>query len=221
MLQRNDRRCSSRTVLALALVLWLGVGLFQGQTSTGGITGTITDQSGAGIAGASITLTLVSTGSAQSLTSSSSGTYALTSLQPGEYDVQISAHGFQSIGSKVRVLVGQVANGNFSLGPEKQVTQVEVAGAASDLQVNTTQPTVQDALTAKDIDNIPLNGRNFLDLAQLTPGVQIQDGGNFDPTKNGFTGISMQGRSGRSTRIEVDGVDISDETVGTTTINIS
>jgi hypothetical protein len=221
MLQRNDRRCSSRTVLALALVLWLGVGLVQGQTSTGGITGTITDQSGAGIAGAAITLTLVSTGSAQSLTSSSSGTYALTSLQPGEYDVQISAHGFQSIGSKVRVLVGQVANGNFSLGPEKQVTQVEVAGAASDLQVNTTQPTVQDALTAKDIDNIPLNGRNFLDLAQLTPGVQIQDGGNFDPTKNGFTGISMQGRSGRSTRIEVDGVDISDETVGTTTINIS
>ena len=87
--------------------------------------------------------------------------------------------------------------------------------------MNTTQPTVQDALTAKQIDNTPLNGRNFLDLAQLTPGVQIQDGGNFDPTKNGFTGISMQGRSGRSTRIEVDGVDITDETVGTTTINIS
>ncbi len=75
-------------------------------------------------------------------------------------------------------------------------------------------------LTTEQIENLPINGRNFLDLAQLEPGVQIQDGGNFDPTKNGFSSISFGGRFGRTARIEVDGIDISDETVGTTTQNL-
>jgi hypothetical protein len=57
-------------------------------------------------------------------------------------------------------------------------------------------------------------------LAQLEPGVQIQDGNNFDPTKVGFSSISFGGRFGRTARIEVDGVDISDETVGTTTSSV-
>src|SRR5262249_20788389 len=69
--------------------------------------------------------------------------------------------------------------------------------------------------------NLPLNGRNFLDLAQQEPGVQVRDGGDFDPTKNQMVGVSVGGRSGRSTRIQVDGVDITDESVGTTTTNIS
>ena len=86
--------------------------------------------------------------------------------------------------------------------------------------VNTEQSTIQGVLTAEQIDTLPINGRNFLDLAQLEPGVQIQDGGNFDPTKNGFSSISFGGRFGRTARIEVDGLDISDETVSTTTQNI-
>src|ERR1700761_6422159 len=222
MLQPYMDRCRSmRPFLILPLLLLLAPGWLWSQTSTGGIVGTITDQSGAIVPNAAITLTSDAKGSSQSLSTTSSGTYSVTSLAPGDYELQITAPGFQSIASKVRILVGETANGNFTLGPEKQVTQVEVEGESSDVSVNTTQAVLQDVLTAKAIDNIPLNGRNFLDLAQLTPGVQIQDGGNFDPTKNGFTGISMQGRSGRSTRIEVDGVDISDETVGTTTINIS
>ena len=74
---------------------------------------------------------------------------------------------------------------------------------------------------ANQIENLPVNGRNFLDLAQLEPGVQIQDGTNFDPTKIGYQSISMGGRFGRTARIQVDGTDISDETVGTTTGNIA
>jgi len=222
MLQRYmDRCCSFCPFLILPILLLLAPGRLWSQTSTGGIVGTITDQSGAIVPNAAITLTSEAKGSNQSLSTTSSGTYSVTSLAPGDYELQITAPGFQSISSKVRILVGETANGNFTLGPERQVTQVEVAGESSEVSVNTTQAVLQDVLTAKAIDNIPLNGRNFLDLAQLTPGVQIQDGGNFDPTKNGFTGISMQGRSGRSTRIEVDGVDISDETVGTTTLNLS
>ncbi len=86
--------------------------------------------------------------------------------------------------------------------------------------MNTEQATVQGVLTSEQIENLPINGRNFLDLAQLEPGVQIQDGGTFDPTKNGFSSVSFGGRFGRTARIEVDGIDISDETVGTTTQNI-
>jgi len=86
--------------------------------------------------------------------------------------------------------------------------------------VNTEQATVQGILTEQQIENLPINGRNFLDLAQLEPGVQIQDGGTFDPTKNGFSSVSFGGRFGRTARIELDGLDISDETVGTTTMNV-
>ncbi len=222
MLQRaRGRRFSFRRALILSFLCLLTAGQLLGQTATGGIVGTIVDQSGAIIPNAAITLRSLEKGTTQSLSSSLSGTYSMTSLAPGDYELQITAPGFQRISSKIRIFVGEAANGNFTLGPEVQVTQVEVGGDTSDLAVNTTQAILQDVLTAKAIDDIPLNGRNFLDLAQLTPGVQIQDGGNFDPTKNGFTGISMQGRSGRSTRIEVDGIDISDETVGTTTLNLS
>ncbi len=87
--------------------------------------------------------------------------------------------------------------------------------------VNTEQATVQGVLTGEQIDNLPVNGRNFLDLAQLEPGVQMQDGTSFDPTKAGYTSVSINGVFGRTPRIEVDGLDVSDETVGTTTQNIA
>jgi hypothetical protein len=104
----------------------------------------------------------------------------------------------------------------LAVGQTSQVVEVQ----ASELAVNTEQATVQGVLTSEQIENLPINGRNFLDLAQLEPGVQIQDGGTFDPTKNGFSSVSFGGRFGRTARIEVDGVDVSDETVGTTTQNV-
>jgi hypothetical protein len=75
-------------------------------------------------------------------------------------------------------------------------------------------------LTGQQIDSLPINGRNFLELAQLEPGVQIQDGGNFDPSKNGFSTISFEGQFGQLVRVEVDGLDVSDETSGSITQNI-
>jgi hypothetical protein len=94
-----------------------------------------------------------------------------------------------------------------------------VTGSA--VEVNTEQPTVQGVLTSRDIENLPTGSRNFLDLAQLEPGVQIQDGGNFDPTKNGFSSVSFGGRFGRTARIELDGMTSAMMTVGTTAQNIS
>ena len=116
------------------------------------------------------------------------------------------------------VEVGNTASANvkLQLGQESQIIEVQ----ASTVAVNTEQAEVQGVLNSEQIANLPVNGRNFLDLAQLEPGVQIQDGQNFDPTKAGYSSISFGGRFGRTARINVDGVDISDETVGTTTANI-
>jgi hypothetical protein len=144
--------------------------------------------------------------------------YASGALKPGDYLVRVEAAGFRTAELAIVVKVGVVSSGDVALdiGSATSVVSVE----ASAIAVNEEQATVQGVLTNQQIEALPLNGRNFLDLAQLEPGVQIQDGANFDPTKNGFSSISFAGHFGRTTRIEVDGVDISDETVGTTTQNI-
>jgi hypothetical protein len=190
----------------------------QSTVSTGSIQGTVTDPNGAVVPSAAITITSKATGQTTKFTSSSSGTYASGALIPGEYEVRIEAKGFQTHVLTVPVQVGNIASGSARLTLGQSTEVVEVTGSA--VAVNTEQATVQGVLTTEQIENLPINGRNFLDLAQLEPGVQIQDGGSFDPTKNGFSSISFGGRFGRTARIEVDGVDISDETVGTTTQNL-
>ena len=190
----------------------------QSTVSTGSIQGTVTDPNGAVVPNAAVTITSKATGQTTKFTSSSSGTYASGALIPGEYEVRVEAKGFQTHVLTVPVQVGNIASGSAKLTLGQSTEVVEVTGSA--VAVNTEQATVQGVLTTEQIENLPINGRNFLDLAQLEPGVQIQDGGSFDPTKNGFSSISFGGRFGRTARIEVDGIDISDETVGTTTQNL-
>jgi carboxypeptidase family protein len=192
--------------------------LAQTTVSTGSIVGTVTDPSGAVVSGATVSVINVATGQTISTKTNSSGAYTSGAVVPGNYKVQIGAKGFSSVSVPVTVQVGNTstANAKLQVGQESQVVEVQ----ASEVQVNTEQPTVQGVLNAQQIENLPVNGRNFLDLAQLEPGVQIQDGQNFDPTKAGYSSISFGGRFGRTARIEVDGVDVSDETVGTTTTDI-
>jgi hypothetical protein len=186
--------------------------------STGSITGTVTDQSGGVVPGAKVTISNEATGAVVNITTTGAGTYNSGALIPGDYTVKVEAKGFQTSVVPVTVQVGVTSNGNMTLEVGSEATVVEVA--ATGVQVNTQQATVQGVLTASQIETLPVNGRNFLDLAQLEPGVQIQEGSTFDPTKNGFSSISFEGRYGRTARIEMDGVDISDETVGTTTQNV-
>jgi hypothetical protein len=206
-------------VALLAMLLSSATLLAQTSVSTGGIVGTVSDPTGALVPGAKVTITNLGTGQASSLTTTSAGLYNSGSMVPGNYKVRVEAKGFRTTELPVTVEVGAVASGNVRLEVGQESQMVEVQGAA--VSVNTEQATVQGVVTTQQIENLPINGRNFLDLAQLEPGVQIQDGGGFDPTKNGFSSISIGGRAGRTARIELDGIDISDENVGTTTENIS
>ncbi len=206
------------TLLAtFALAPLSSVMFAQTTIATGSIVGTVTDASGAVVAGANVTIT-GSTAQTIHVTTSGSGSYSASALIPGPYSVRVEAKGFKTAQLSLTVQVGNAANGSVRLEVGQESTVVEVQ--ASEVQVNTEQATVQGVLTANQIENLPVNGRNFLDLAQLEPGVQIQDGQNFDPTKAGYSSISFGGRFGRTARIEVDGVDVSDETVGTTTTDI-
>ena len=215
------RSLSTGVSLFCSLLFLSGIQSLFAQTSTGSILGTVKDPSGAVVPEAIVTIKSVSTGTTRALTTTDAGTYSAIALLPGNYHVSYEASGFGKGEQVITVSVGVTANGDFTLGLAQEMSRIEVTEQSRAAEVNTVQAVVEDVLTGSQIDQIPLNGRNFLDLAQLNAGVQIQDGGNLDPTKQGFAGISIQGRSGRSTRIGVDGIDVTDDTVGTTTINLS
>jgi hypothetical protein len=213
-----SRRLCFALAFCILSLMTARLSLAQTTISTGSIQGTVTDPSGASVAGAKVTIRNAGTNQAIQATTNSAGTFASGALTPGQYVVRIESSGFKTTELPVMVQVNTTAaaNAKLTLGESSQVVEVQ----ASTLAVNTEQSTVQGVLTSQQIENLPINGRNFLDLAQLEPGVQIQDGGTFDPTKNGFSSVSFGGRFGRTARIEVDGIDISDETVGTTTQNL-
>jgi hypothetical protein len=221
MLKLNSSRSSARflvlALVALSALLLSSVAFGQTSIATGSISGNVTDATGAVLPNARVTVT-GPTGQTLHATTNGAGSYSLGALIPGVYQVRVEAKGFKTSQLTLDVKVDNAANASIKLEIGQESTVVEVQG--SEVQVNTEQATVQGVLTASQIENLPVNGRNFLDLAQLEPGVQIQDGQNFDPTKAGYSSISFGGRYGRTARIEVDGVDVSDETVGTTTTDI-
>ncbi|MGA8214580.1 MAG: carboxypeptidase regulatory-like domain-containing protein [Candidatus Sulfotelmatobacter sp.] len=200
-------------------MLFSFLSLAQTTVSQGSIQGTVTDQTNAVVPGATITITSLTTGQVVTVKTSSTGTYNSGGLPVGDYQVRVQAKGFKTEQLTIPVQITVTSSGNIKLEVGQETTTVEVHGTG--VTVNTEQSVVQGVLSGEQIDNMPVNGRSFLDLAQLEPGVQMQDGQNFDPTKVGYNSISINGDYGRTPRIEVDGLDVSDETVGTTTQNVA
>jgi len=137
--------------------------LAQSTVGTGSVQGTVTDQSGAVVANARVTITNKATAGALHLTASSAGTYSSGPIQPGDYVVRAEAKGFKTVEEPVTVQVGNTAtvSPKLAVGLESQV--IEVQGAV--VGVNTEQATVQGTIGLEQIENLPVNGRNFLDLA--------------------------------------------------------
>ena len=222
MLKRNLSRMSAVRVgcslgLLALLALLSSAALAQNTLATGSIVGTVTDAAGAVVSGAKLTIT-GPTGQTITVTTDAAGNYSSGFLIPGVYNVRIAAKGSKTAQLPLAVRVDTATMGNVKLQAGQESAVVEMH--TSEVQVNTHQATVQTVLTASQIEDFPVNGRNFLDLAQLVPGVQTQDGQSVDPTKAGYFSVSVGGRFGRSTRTEVDGADVSDERVGTSTTGI-
>jgi len=207
--------------LALALVALFVALTVQAQTPTGAIEGTVTDQSSAAVPGAKVTITEVATKRTIELTSNDLGRYSQRNLVPGLYNVRVEAPSFATrVINSIQVDSGAVVNGDVRLevGGTQQIVEV----TAEAVQVDTSRQTVDTVVTQNDIKNLPLFSRNFLDLASLAPGVVIRDGGAIDPTKTfAYRTVGVSGRSGTGTRVQIDGIDVTDETVGTTTANLS
>jgi len=208
-----------RLIKNAALVFFGAIALL-GQSPTGSISGVVKDPSSAVVAGAAATATSRATGNTREAKSDAQGYYLIPSLLPGAYKLRVSFSGFTDYTvESVPVEVGQIARVDAVLSVGAATTQVQVAEQA--VNIDTEQSTVGGVVTARQIEQLPLNGRNYLELARMQPGVEIQAGQFFDPTKTRYTGISIGGQNGRETRITLDGIDAVDEHVGTTTLNLS
>lgn len=207
-----------RYVLAVVCV-FVGVGGASGQKITGALTGQVTDPSGAAVSGARVSISDEGRGFKLEVATGDDGTFTAPDLAPGNYKLSIQHAGFKTHATSITIRVNSTTSLTVKMELGEVSTLVTVESGA--ITVDTSSATVQGVISGDQIDRLPLNGRNFLDLATQEPGVQTVDGGTFDPTKNQMVGVSIGGRSGRSTRIQVDGVDITDETVGTTVANIS
>ncbi len=207
----------------VALLVLLGSFTVGAQQPTGTIEGTITDQNGAVLSSAKVSITEKATGRMIEVTTNDAGYFVARALLPGTYDVKVEHAGF-SAGRVENVVVqtGQVSNASVSLKVGATTEVVQVEGTSAQLQVDTSRQTIDGVVTAQQIVQLPLNQRNFLDLAALQPSVIVRDGEMIDPTKtNAYRTATINGSSGTGTRVQVDGIDVTDETVGTTTANIS
>ena len=204
LLPEGNRRRLCLSLLAMITLISSPL-LAQTPAATGSISGTVTSPSGATLAGAKVSIT-DSNGKVSTSTTDSRGVYTVGNLAPGSYGVRAEVSGFKPTQVTVEVKADNTASGNVKM--------------LNEVQLNTEQGTVQGEMSLSQINDLPLNGRNFLSLGQIEPGVQIQDGQSLDPTKAGYDAISFGSRFGRTSRVEVDGADVSDEVVGATTLNI-
>lgn len=209
---------------SLMLVMLGSVIAVFSQTPTGTIKGRVLDPNGAAVTNATVNIKDNATNRVVTAHTNDQGVYEARNLPPGSYSVTVNQTGFStSTVENVQVQIGQVATIDVNLAVGTVGTNtVTIQGTEAQLIVDTTRQTVDGVVTAEKIQQLPLNGRNFLDLAALQPSVRVQDGGNIDPTKvNAYRAVSVNGSSGTGTRVQIDGIDVTDETVGTTTANIS
>ena len=207
----NSKRWLCIAVMS-CLVLLSAVSMFGQATASASLQGTITDKSQAVIGNkAEITITNKETGATKTTTTNDTGGYHFDSLQAGIYSIKATAPGFSTVEARdVELLVGRTTTQNFALAPGAVSETVEVTGTAP--LVDQTKTDVSTNITPQQITDLPLIGRDIADLAYLSPGVKAAD--SYDPTKNRYSILSVNGEGGRNVNVTVNGIDNKDNTVG-------
>jgi hypothetical protein len=200
-------------VLCLLIAFGLGASpaLGQARSSSADLTGTVSDPSKTPIRGASVTATNLAIGLARSAMTDASGVYRIPLLPPGVYEVKIELNGFSTqIKKDVTLTVGQTLALNFemALGGPKEAVVIE-----TDEPVTEPERAHQaSTITQRPINELPINGRNFLDFARLTPGV-LEEPPTITNSQIGAlttSGLSFAGQNGRANSVQIDGVDNND-----------
>jgi hypothetical protein len=191
------------------------------QNTTGTLQGTVTDQSGAAVPNANITIQNPATGLERTIKTDAAGIYLVPSLPLGSYVVQVTASGLQSQkATGVQIAVATATAQNFSLKVASGTETVEVTGEAP--VIESTTSAVSSTIDQKTVQEIPLNGRHFVDLALLTPGTVVPPANGFltAPLRGqGAFGIVSAGTREDTTNFMVNGVNLNDSANGQLTFN--
>jgi outer membrane receptor protein involved in Fe transport len=197
-----------RLILTILFVLSLAAAA-KAQTFRGTILGTVTDSSGAAIDGATVTARNVDTGLERTTQTSGDGGYSIPELPLGTYKVTVTKVGFQtSVATDVKVDVAAESRVDAALKPGSVDTQVLIS-ADTLPQIETTSDTLGGTMTASEMANLPVNGRDYTKLIFLTPGIagspdQITD------SPGSFGVFSVNGARGRANNFLLDGTDMND-----------
>ena len=176
--------------------------LLLAQTFRGGINGTVTDASGAAVSGATVTYTNVDTQASTSAASTSAGEFLFQDLPLGTYSVSVSASGFNTVKTdKIMVSAGVIYTLPVKLAVSSTGTNTVVEVDAAAITLDTTTVTNNTVLDSKTVDSLPLNGRDFTQMLQLTPGY-----GGY----SGNGGGSLNGTRNNQMNWQIDGVDNND-----------
>ena len=196
---------------ALAMVVaLLAVPRAQAQGTTGAIEGKVTDEQGLALPGAAVTAQRTSTGFTRSTTTDAAGVFRLPGLVVGAYTVKVELAGFTPSTVAVIVNVAATTAPDVRMRVAGQSEQVTVV--AETPIIDSTDTGVGELITSAQIENLPLNGRQFGNLAALAPGVSL--GFHTDPTKSTQFAPQVGGGGGRNINYLIDGGDNNDDTVG-------
>lgn len=204
MLKSSRRISSSFSVVAVLLaVLWV-LPTAQAQVSSGAFTGTVSDSTGAIIPGAVVTATNEATNVSVSQPANSAGIYTISDLQPGAYTLKAEAKGFATtVNTNVELTVGYTQRVDFKLEVGAVTQEITVAGQAA--MVETESSRMSELITARQVQNLPLNGRNVFQMIQLAPGAVNTTSLITEPGNRGFTTV-VNGARVNMNGYQLDGI---------------
>ena len=206
-------------ITMLALVSSSGLTVFA-QNATGSIRGTVKDANEALVENASVTATNKATGAVRKIGTGGDGVFVVENLIPGEYEVKIEAQGFAPQTTTLTVEVGGTTSALFNLTVGGQAEAVEIAAGGT--IINKTDAVIGGVVTRNQVESLPLNGRSFLSVAMLEPGVTV----TYQATsgvlnQNDFFQVGVAGAPSYMTTISVDGARANDRITGGTSQNFS